>query len=241
MSEALLRCADLEVGYHGRALLPPVNLTLPAGEFVAVIGRNGSGKTTWMRTAIGLLDPVAGRVERRGGVRVSYLPQRAAFDELYPVQSSEVVAMGTERDHSFLRRRSKAVGQRVADALKEMDVEELAHQPFRELSEGQKQRVLFARLVASGAQLALLDEPTSAMDEVAEREAYGYLAKLRELHGTTIVVVSHYLGVAKEFADRVLLLDRDTPAVVIGPPDEVFHSKAFVARYSERPPPIAHD
>jgi ABC-type Mn2+/Zn2+ transport system ATPase subunit len=75
------------------------------------------------------------------------------------------------------------------------------------------------------------------MDVVAEREAYGYLARLQR-HGTTIVVVSHYLGVAREFADRVVLLDRDTPAVVVGTPDQVFESRAFVARYSDRPPPV---
>ena len=110
--------------------------------------------------------------------------------------------------------------------------------PFRRLSEGQKQRVLFARLAAARAELALLDEPTSAMDVVAECEAFKLLDGMRKKQRTTIVVVSHYLGVAREYADRVILMDRDTPAVVIGTADEVFSHELFRERYGE---PCVHD
>jgi zinc transport system ATP-binding protein len=115
--------------------------------------------------------------------------------------------------------------------MTEMGVESLHDSPFRKLSEGQKQRVLFARLSASESELALLDEPTSAMDVVAEREAFELLDALRKRRGTAIVVVSHYLGLARDFADRVLMLDRDTPAVVCGTPEEVFSHAAFRERY----------
>ena len=239
MGRAPLRCADLVVGYGDQALLPPINLELKAGEFLAVIGRNGSGKTTFIRTALGIIPPLRGSATRPTHSRLSYLPQRAAFDELYPVHCRDVVAMGIERGWSFIRPRPKEVDSRIDRALEEMEINELSHTPFRQLSEGQKQRVLFARLIASEAELAFLDEPTSAMDEVAEREAYSYLARLQHHHKTTIVVVSHYLGVAREFSDRVLLLDRDTPDVVLGEPDDVFHSKSFAARYSDRPPPTS--
>jgi zinc transport system ATP-binding protein len=225
------RCKALKIGHAGRAILPPIDLEIRAGEFWAVLGRNGSGKTTWMRTVLGLIPPVEGKIERSQALKLSYLPQRARLDELYPVLGREVVAMGIDRGWSFLRPRTHHWRAQVDAALEEMAVLELADQPFRALSEGQKQRILFARLAASDSQLALLDEPTSAMDVVAEREAFELLDKLRKRRGTAIVIVSHYLGLAREFADRVLLLDRDTPAVVTGTPEEVFNHSAFRDRY----------
>lgn len=230
----LLACRALVVGHAGSALLPPIDLSLRAGEFWAVIGRNGSGKTSWLKTLLGLLSPVSGRVYAPNGrVRLSYLPQKSALDELYPLLAREVVSMGTERGWSFLGRGRGARAHEVDRALSEMDALSLADRPFCQLSEGQKQRVLLARVAASGAELAVLDEPTSAMDAVAEREAFSLLDGLRQRRGMAVVVVSHYLGLVRQFADRGLLLDRDTPAVVTGSIDEVFGHSTFRERYGE--------
>ena len=230
----LIACQALVVGHAGAALLPPIDAQLRAGEFWAVIGRNGSGKTSWLRTLLGLLPPVSGRVRAANrGIRLSYLPQRSAFDEHYPVLVRHVVSMGTERGWSFLGRARRERALEVERALSEMDVLELADRPFRQLSEGQKQRVLLARVAASGADLAILDEPTSAMDAVAEREAFTLLDGLRKRRGMAVVVVSHYLGLVQKFADRALLLDRDTPAIVTGSIDEVFGHNSFRERYGD--------
>jgi zinc transport system ATP-binding protein len=228
----VVRTSSLRIGHAGRALLPPIDVEIRPGEFWVVIGRNGSGKTTWMRTVLGLLPPVGGKVERASRhLRQSYAPQRAALDELYPALARDVVALGLDRGWSFLKPRPRDWRKRVLEALREMGVEDFADSPFRALSEGQKQRVLFARVVISDSQLALLDEPTSAMDAVAERQALELLDALRKRHGTAIVIVSHHFGPARDFADRVLLLDRDTPAVVYGTPEEVFSHAAFRERY----------
>ncbi len=119
-----------------------------------------------------------------------------------------------------------------------MDAWRLRHQSFHALSEGQKQRVLFARLSVSGADVAVLDEPTSAMDQVAENEAFTLLDALRKRRGLSIVIVSHYLGMVQRFADKALLLDRDTQTVLRGLPQEVFSDERFQARFSERPPAL---
>jgi zinc transport system ATP-binding protein len=236
-TNALLSCRALEVGHQGKAILPAIDLEVRAGDFWAVIGRNGSGKTTWLKTVLGLLPPVAGTVEpSRSDLRLSYLPQRSAMDELYPLLAQEVVGLGVLRGWSFLGPHFGRVSPRVASALAEMGVADLARRPFRQLSEGQKQRVLFARVAASDAEVAVLDEPTSAMDLVAEREAFRLIDELRRRHHTAIVIVSHYLGLVREFADSALLLDRDTPAVIVGKPEQVFGHQAFVARYGEKIP-----
>jgi len=235
----LLASRSVEVGYLGQAILPPVSVEIREGEFWAIIGRNGSGKTTWLKTMLGLLPPVRGRVEHgHAGLRLSYLPQRKAIDELYPLLARDVVRMGLDRGWSFVRPWLGREHPEVTSALEEMGVNDLADEPFRRLSEGQKQRVLFARLSVSRAELAVLDEPTSAMDQVAEHEAFTLLDGLRERRGLAIVIVSHYLGMVRRFADRALLLDRDTGTAVSGAPAEVFADDRFHARFSERPPAL---
>ncbi|HVY31906.1 MAG TPA: ATP-binding cassette domain-containing protein [Polyangiaceae bacterium] len=230
----LFECRQLKVGIGGRAILPAIDLAIKSGEFWAVVGRNGAGKTIWLKTLIGLLAPVEGQVASADGVRVSYIPQRSGMDELYPLLAREVVEMGTERGWSFVGWKGGAERRRrVQAALAEVGASELAERPFRRLSEGQKQRVLMARLAVSGAELAILDEPTSAMDKVAEREAFEALRELQQRHQLAVLVVSHYLSLVRRFADHALLLDADTPAVVVGSPDEVFGHEVFRARYGD--------
>lgn len=226
----LIRTRALEIGYGAAPLLPAVDLEVGAGEFWAVIGRNGCGKTTWIRTLLGLLPALRGTVEQRPGLRLAYLRQKSSVDELYPLVARDVVAMGTLRSGVCFgpaRRQS----HEVARALALMDAERLADAPFRTLSEGQRQRVLFARVAASRPDLALLDEPTSAMDLVAERQAFELLQRLRRETGVTVLVVSHYVKLVADHADHVVLLDRDAPAVVAGTPGEVFAHASFAARY----------
>lgn len=227
MSDVRLSCTDLVVGYNEVPVLPALSVSLGAGEFWAVVGRNGSGKTTWFRTMLGLLPPVSGSVHNPG-VRLSYVQQRMSFDDLWPVTAGEVVAMGLERGWSFLKPGARPG---IPEALKTVGAADLEHRAFRSLSEGQKQRVLLARVVASRADVVFLDEPTAAMDPVAEQEALGLLDQVRKQYGTTVVVVSHYLGVAREWADRVVFVDRAAQVALEGTPDDVFANPAFLKRY----------
>jgi zinc transport system ATP-binding protein len=226
----LLRCEGLQVGYGGRALLPPVDLEVRSGEFWAVVGRNGSGKTTFFKTLLGLNPAVGGAVRRPSALsHIAYLAQRMAFDDLYPVEVRDIVAHGTLRGWSFLRPSRDA--QAVERAMAAVGIADLAGRTFRSLSGGQRQRALFARMLASGASLALLDEPTVGMDAVAEQEVMGLLDQLRRDYGLTLIVVTHYLEVVRNHADRVLFLDPDGHHALVGATEEVLAHPAFVARY----------
>lgn len=233
MSDTVLSAKDLTIGYGGTPLLPPVNITIRAGEFWAVVGRNGSGKTTLFRTLLGLHPPLGGSIERAAGYLPSYIPQRAALDPIVPLRVTEVVALGMDRGWSFvsgaLRKRREAVHR----ALRQAGADELYKHQFQELSEGQKQRVLLARVLAARANIAYLDEPTAAMDSVAEREALEAINRLRNEHGMAVVIVSHFLGVARDIADRVLFLDRELQVSISGPASEVFQSEGFRKRYGD--------
>lgn len=227
MSE-LLRCEGLVVGHGGRAVLPPIDLTIAPASLWAVVGRNGAGKTTWMRTVLGLLPPVAGAVRIAPDARPAYVPQRTAFDPLYPLTSTEVVAGGLLRGPWGLPpRRGRA---RAAEALAAVEAAPLGPLPFRALSEGQKQRVLLARLLASGARLALLDEPTAAMDPVAEARTIDLLVRLRDERGLAAVVITHRIEAVAPHADGVVLLDPELPGALAGPPDAVLADPRFVER-----------
>lgn len=228
----LFECQALRVGIYGKAILPALDLTVKSGQFWAIVGRNGAGKTTWLRTLLGLLPAISGRVKSAHDVRVSYLPQRSGLDDLYPLLAREVVSIGAQRGWSFLGGLSSQQHEdKVTRALAEVNANELSEQPFRSLSEGQKQRILFARLLAGDAEVAILDEPTSAMDKVAEREAFQLIRKLQQAHGVAVLVVTHYLSMVSEFADHVLLLDADAEQAVVGSPEQVFAHPAFRRRY----------
>ncbi len=228
---ALLETKSLLVGYGGTAILPPLDMRIETGEFWLVVGRNGSGKTTLFKTLLGLLNPIGGAVEKTAGLRPTYVPQRNALDPLVPLRVRELVAMGCERGWSFMSRRR--LGAEVSAALEVAGAAHLADARFSELSEGQKQRVLLARLLASKSDIAFLDEPTAAMDAIAEAETLSALTEMRKSTGVAVVMVTHFLGAARSFADRVLFLDSDHGVAVSGTPQEVFDSSEFRRRYGD--------
>lgn len=223
--EVILRAVGLVVGHEGKALLPPLDLELRAGWLVVLLGRNGSGKTTLLRTLLGLLPPVAGRVERvRSGLRLAYVPQTSGIDDLLPLRARDVVAQGRLRGWRFLRVPPWATKEerRARDAaLREADAAAFGHRRLRELSRGQRQRVLFARMLASDAALALLDEPTAAMDLLAEQQSVAQLVRLAAERRMTVLMASHAIDATLAYADRALLVDPGERVAVFDRPEVV--------------------
>ncbi|HUQ05249.1 MAG TPA: ATP-binding cassette domain-containing protein [Kofleriaceae bacterium] len=225
-----LRTKRLVVGHRGRALLPPLDLEVERGHLLLVLGRNGTGKTTLIRTLLGLLPPVSGSIEWTSGAKRAYVAQAGALDASVPVRARDIVRWGGLRGWSFVRPWQRTPAAAVSDGLRALSVEDLAGRQARELSGGQLQRVMFARVLASGADVAILDEPTASMDAAGERAVYATLAKLAHERAFTIVMVTHSVTGALDRCDRVLLLDRDadgTPEVVHGEAAEVVKSDAY--------------
>jgi zinc transport system ATP-binding protein len=225
-TEPLLRCERLVIGHAGHPLLPPCDLTIRPGTLVMVLGRNGSGKTTFFRTVLGLLQPVGGAVKRAPGLRVAYVGQGNTLDRILPVRARDVVGWGLQSGWSFLRP-GHGVRAAIDRALAQAGVTELGERPFRTLSDGQKQRVLLARLLAARPQVGFLDEPTAAMDAVAEEETIAHLSGLAREQGMAIVLITHVLGLAGRYADEVVFLDRDDGVIVNGPPAVVYGHPSF--------------
>jgi zinc transport system ATP-binding protein len=236
----LLRLRALEVGYGGRALLPPISFEVRPGELWALVGPNGGGKSTLLGTVVGLLPPVGGGVDRPSGAVVGYVPQRTSVDMAVPARVIDLVRGGHDRGLSFLSPLHPLRGRAaVARAMAETRTEALAHQRFAALSEGQKQRVLLARALVGDPRLLVLDEPTSAMDLGAERAVFELLERLRRERDLAVIVVGHHLPVLLGRATHVALVDQDEGLAVTGPVHEVTRSPAFLARFGAllEPPP----
>jgi len=234
--DLLLCCEELVVGYNGKQMLPAIDLQIRRGTFLSVIGRNGSGKSTWFKTLLGMLPPVSGSVARTSGrVKSAYVPQTSGIDALLPVRSHELVQWGRLGGWNFLWPFAKKQDRQVVrTALESAGATLIANRPYRDLSEGQKQRALLARVLATEADFVLLDEPTASMDAVAERETMQRLAELtRGPRRLAVVVVSHDLEVAAEFSDQILFVDKDAPAIVLGDPKTVFCHPAFRHKYGD--------
>jgi zinc transport system ATP-binding protein len=200
----------LRIGYRGQSLLPAFDVELAAGEVVLVVGRNGSGKTTFVRTMLGLLSALAGTIERGRDVRPAFVPQASTIDAFVPLRVRDVVDYGRVRGWSFVRPwPGRGDRQHTTDALAVMGLTELARRRFGELSGGQQQRVLIARVLAGGADLVALDEPTAAMDAANERATYEQLRRLALEQGLCLLVVTHAVAIAAPYADRIALFDPD--------------------------------
>jgi len=207
--ERLLSTDGLVVGHEGAAILPPLTITIGAGELWAVIGPNGSGKSTFVRTALGLVGPVSGAITLRPALRLAYVPQQSALDVIFPISVADFVLMGLQGPGNVTLLAGRANAARAAAALDEAGARALERRQLRDLSGGQRQRVLIARALATDADLVFLDEPTTALDAAAEHEVLELIEKLRAKRGAAIVMVTHLVEDGLERADRALLLDRD--------------------------------
>ncbi|MCR5747029.1 MAG: metal ABC transporter ATP-binding protein [Lachnospiraceae bacterium] len=206
MSEII--CRDLTLGYEGNVLINNLNFNIDSGDYLCIVGENGVGKSTLMRTILHLQKPLSGEIIYGDGLSpsgIGYLPQQTVVQRDFPASVKEVVLSGRQ---SHLKRRFfySSEDKRVAqENMKRLDIEELSGKCYRELSGGQQQRVLLARALCATRQMILLDEPVSGLDPKASLEMYQIIKKLNT-EGITVVMISHDIISSIEYADHVLHL-----------------------------------
>lgn len=205
-----IKTRGLTAGYDANPVIRDVNLTVKEDDFMGIIGPNGGGKTTLLRTILGLIQPMEGEVRVFGKPpeetrrRIGYVPQYATFDEEYPITVHEVVRMGRRREKKFYESYSQGDERRTEEALEEVEMKEYKDEPVSELSGGQKQRVFIARALVSDPHVLLLDEPTASVDRKLEQGIYSLLNQLNE--EMAIVVVTHDIGVMSSYVTKVACL-----------------------------------
>ena len=203
---ALLTCRDLALGYDSHVILEHLNFEVNAGDYLCVVGENSSGKSTLMRTMLGLQRPLGGAIEFGDGMRqdeIGYLSQQTAIQKDFPATVWEIVLSGCQASagrRPFYNRAEKALAD---ENLRRMGMTACRNRCYRELSGGQQQRVLLARALCATKKLLLLDEPVSGLDPKVTSEMYGLIEGLNR-EGVTVVMISHDIEAALRYATHIL-------------------------------------
>lgn len=195
------------INFHrnGRPILSDVNLSVNKGEFLAITGPNGGGKTSLLRIMLGLLKPDSGTVSiTKPAPVIGYLPQTTSIDPAFPVTVQQVIATGLLDRHIDKRR----AAEMVANALELTNLTPLADRTLGKLSGGQRQRTLLARAIVRQPDLLVLDEPLSYLDAASEHHVVHILNHAIE-KGATVVLVSHEMTAFAPMATHHVIVDRN--------------------------------
>jgi zinc transport system ATP-binding protein len=209
----VLEVAGGVVGYGGRPVLDRVDLTVSAGEVVALLGANGSGKSTLIRACLGLVPLTGGEIRLFGTPsrrfrqwrRIGYVPQRLGAGGGVPATVAEVVAAGRLGRRGLLRPPRAADREATAAALAAVGLSDRAKDPVGTLSGGQQQRTLIARALAGEPELLILDEPTAGVDAASQAAFAGALRDFVTAGGT-VLLVAHELGPLQPLVTRALVV-----------------------------------
>ena len=223
--QALIEADGLAVGYGGPPAIDGVSFALRAGERLALLGPNGGGKTTLMRALLGELRPLAGTLAVHG--RCGTVPQTERTRLDYPVSALDVATMGALSRLPWWRRPGREDRRGAAAALGRVGLGDRAGETFGELSGGQRQRVLIARALVQEAEVLLLDEPFSGLDNASAVALEALIGELAG-EGRGIVVATHDLDQARR-SDSVLCLNRHQ--IAAGEPAAVLDRATLEATY----------
>ncbi len=229
MTAALIEARELTAGYGTTPALKGLDASIPAGEIVAILGENGSGKSTFLKLLARVLRPSGGSLlfagrpldampRRDTARRIAYVPQ--SVELVFPIRCLDLVLQGRAPHGRGFVAETPADRDLARSAMRACDVEPLADRDASALSGGERRRVFLARALAQEAEVWLLDEPTAGLDP---RHRLEFLETLWRVHGarrTTVLLVTHEIGLAAEIASRVLLL-KSGRTIAEGPRGEV--------------------
>jgi zinc transport system ATP-binding protein len=210
---SLIAAERICVRFDGNEVLHDVSLGIAAGEIVTILGPNGSGKSTLLRALLGILPVAEGRILRKPGLRLGYVPQRLQLDRTMPITVRRFLSLP-------VRVSDKAAGE----VLERVGMAGHGPDQMTALSGGQLQRVLLARALLGEPQLLMLDEPTQGLDQPGEASFYRLIEEVRRETGVAVLMVSHDLHVVMAASDRVICLNghiccEGTPRVVSNAPE----------------------
>ena len=210
---AQLQFRDLTLGYDRHPAVHHLNGAIPVGALMAVVGPNGAGKSTLFKGVVGVLKPLAGRIERNGvePQDIAYLPQVAEIDRTFPINVYDMVAMGLWRSKGLFGGIGPSDRDRIEHAIEAVGLTGFERRPIGTLSGGQMQRMLFARLLLQNARVIVLDEPFNAIDAKTSADL---LELVRRWHAEqrTVLAAMHDLDLVRSNFPDALLLAREPVA-----------------------------
>lgn len=212
MSKPIVEINNVTFAYNGQTALQDVSLEIRQGDFIAMIGPNGGGKTTLLKLILGLLKPdkgiirVIGQSTQKASACIGYVPQDVHINRSFPITAMDVVLMGKLEPGKRWARKTASNRREAIAALERLEMAALAEKKIGELSGGQCQRVFIARALVTQPQLLLLDEPTASIDTKGQADFFEMLKALNK--HVTIVVVSHDLLAVSRYVKSVACVNR---------------------------------
>lgn len=209
----IFECKDVTLGYENKVVAKNLNFKIDQGDYLCVVGENGTGKSTLIKTLLGLIKPLNGEVianvQGKNHKGVGYLPQQTQAQKDFPASVWEVVLSGVlNNDHRcpFYNKKDKAEAEKNMEKLNILDLKKRC---YRELSGGQQQRVLLARALCATDSVLILDEPVTGLDPAASMEFYETIKDLNKKDNVTIIMVSHDIKNALNYATHILHLEQE--------------------------------
>jgi len=203
----VLEVKQLNVNYNQVEALKSVDLSVEQNEFVGIIGPNGGGKTTLVKTILGLLQPKDGSIDIREGEVIGYVPQLTTFDRSFPISVEDVILTGhLPRKIKLWQRFMNHERNHAKRVMERLHIESLRNRQIGNLSGGQMQRVLIARALMNHPTILILDEPTAGVDEKAKKDVYSMLSDLNE--DMTIIMITHDTTELMPFLDKVIYINK---------------------------------
>ena len=207
---ALIRLNNVTVSYEGDLAAENVSFSVEKGDYLVILGENGSGKSTVMKAILGLVKLKSGEVIHSDGLKkngVGYLPQQTRIQRDFPASVEEVVQSGVVNRLGRRLFPGREEKRRARQQMERLEIWEMRKKPYRALSGGQQQRVLLARALCATDSLLLLDEPVTGLDPETTTEMYEIIRNINR-QGVAIVTVSHDVGQALRDAKHVLVMER---------------------------------
>ncbi|CAH2031801.1 metal ABC transporter ATP-binding protein [Trichlorobacter ammonificans] len=237
---AVIEARDIVCRRGAENVLEEVSFSVPAGAYVGIVGPNGSGKSTLVKALLGLVPRAAGSIslfdtpleQFRQWQLVGYLPQNLGpLTPSFPATVTEVVRLGLLAGKGFPRRMQQQDHRRVEEVLGLLGIAHLGKRLIGELSGGQQQRALLARALVASPRLLILDEPTAALDPEIREQFYALVGDMNRTTNTTVLLVTHDIGVIGTHASRMLYLDKTV--LFWGGFDEFCYSPEMTAFFGE--------
>ena len=202
-----IKFVDVTTGYGNHVVHSGINLEIDKNDFIGIVGPNGSGKTTFLKTLLGNLKPLAGRIERNE-LQFGYVPQRDMVQPVLPYTVSDVVLMGRYPLMGTFKLPGARDRKMVGECLERVGISDLAQSIYNSLSGGQRQRTLIARALVSRPDVLILDEPTNGMDTPSHHALLKLIADLQEKNQLTVFLVSHLLSDVANLVKKLMLFEK---------------------------------
>ena len=206
-----LTCKNISIAYEKENVVDNLSITVEKGDYVSIIGENGTGKSSLLKGILGLVSVKNGQVlfdEGCSRKNIGYLSQQNPMQKDFPASVYEVVLSGCLKSKGFRPFYSKKEKNLAMDNLKKLGMDGLKKSCYADLSGGQKQRVLLARALCATDRMIILDEPVTGLDQVATADMYHLVNKLNKDLGITIIMVTHDIENALKYSNKILHLHK---------------------------------